>query len=99
MEANVLIEYPSGTQIKRIVITSSCASVSDPTHEGLLDEQSWNEGNIVEIREKGRGATQLAKYRASKSLAEKAAWAFVEQHKSEISWDISALNPPFVRLR
>lgn len=72
--------------------------MADPADEGLLDERNWNEGNIVEIREKGRNATNLAKYRASKSLAEKAAWAFVDKHKNEISWDITAINPPFVRL-
>ena len=65
--------YPpnSGPQLKRIAITSSCAAVSNPDSTGLLDERSFNEGNIIEIREKGRDATQVGKYRASKSLAEK----------------------------
>ena len=70
----------------------------DPTAEGLIDESTWNEGAIVEVREKGRNASNLIKYRASKSLAEKAAWAFYKQHKSEISWDLVALNPSLVNI-
>ena len=31
---------------------------------------------------------------ASKTLAEKAAWAFIEEHKP--SWDLTVLNPPYV---
>ena len=26
----------------------------------------------------------------------KAAWAFYEKHKSEVEWDITVLNPPWV---
>jgi len=48
------------------------------------------------VQEKGRGASQLSKYSASKVLAERAAWDFVEKHKSEISWDLVALHPPWV---
>lgn len=70
--------------------------MSDPTHEGILDERDWNESNIVEIREKGCNAANRVKYRASKSLAEKAAWAFIEEHKDEITWDLVAINPPYV---
>ncbi|KAH8110868.1 hypothetical protein DFH11DRAFT_1880257 [Phellopilus nigrolimitatus] len=50
----------------------------------------------IEVRAKGRAAGQTAKYFASKSLAEKTAWEFAEKHKSEISWDLVALNPPLV---
>jgi hypothetical protein len=35
-------------------------------------------------------------YMASKTLAEKAAWEFVAAHKSEISWDLVAINPPYI---
>ncbi|KAI5117773.1 hypothetical protein M0805_003592 [Coniferiporia weirii] len=86
----------AGPQLKRIAVTSSCAAVSNPTDTGVLDERNWNEANIVEVREKGRAASQAGKYRASKTLAERAAWAFVEEHKSEITWDLAVLNPPFV---
>lgn len=63
----------SGNQLKRIVVTSSGAAITDSTASGVLDESNWNESDIKEINEKGKAASQLAKYRASKSLAEKGA--------------------------
>ena len=36
-----------------------------------MNESNWNEDNIKEIKEKGRDASGIVKYRASKSLAEK----------------------------
>jgi len=44
----------------------------------------------------GRDAPAITKYRASKALAERAAWDFVEQHKAEIDWDFVTINPPYV---
>ncbi|KAF7376961.1 Ketoreductase azaE [Mycena sanguinolenta] len=44
----------------------------------------------------GRSALAMTKYRASKTLAERAAWDFVAKHKTEIGWDLVAINPPFV---
>jgi hypothetical protein len=45
--------------------------VSNPTDRGILNESNWNTANIEEIKVKGREASNVAKYRASKSLAEK----------------------------
>ncbi|KAH8109989.1 NAD-binding protein [Phellopilus nigrolimitatus] len=86
----------AGPQLQRIAVLSSGAAVAGSSDRGELDERTWNEESVAEVRERGRAASQSAKYRASKALAEKAAWDFVEQHKSEISWDLVALNPPFV---
>ena len=61
----------SGDQLKRILVTSSCASVVNTPYAGIYDESSWNEGAITEVMGKGKGASQLGKYRASKVLAEK----------------------------
>ena len=36
----------------------------------------------------------MAKYRASKTLAEKAAWEWYEGHRG--NWDLVTLNPSFV---
>ncbi|KAH8102011.1 hypothetical protein DFH11DRAFT_1786495 [Phellopilus nigrolimitatus] len=85
-----------GPQLQRIAVLSSCASVANASDRGELDEHSWNEESTAEVRAQGRAAEQSAKYHASKALAEKAAWDFAEQHMSEISWDLVALNPPFV---
>ncbi|KAK0464594.1 D-lactaldehyde dehydrogenase [Desarmillaria tabescens] len=83
--------------LKRIVITSSCAAIiSFSATQVTISEAVWNESSIKECEEKGRNADNLAKYSASKTLAEKAAWTFYEKHKSEIKWDISIINPPWV---
>ncbi|KAH9896685.1 NAD(P)-binding protein [Cubamyces lactineus] len=86
-----------GTSVKRVVITSSCAAVLTPTTEPrVFSEENWNEASIQEVKEKGRDAAGPAKYRASKTLAEKAAWEFYEQNKASLPWDLVVLNPPFV---
>ena len=83
--------------VKRIVVTSSCAAVLTPSTEPrVFSEEDWNEASIAEVKEKGRAAGAPAKYRASKTLAERAAWEFYEKHKSEVGWDLVVLNPPFV---
>jgi hypothetical protein len=54
------------------VVTSSSASIlenrSEPTEFSELD---WNRQSIQDVEENGRNALQGAKYRASKTLAEK----------------------------
>ncbi|THH04102.1 hypothetical protein EW145_g5769 [Phellinidium pouzarii] len=88
----------AGPQLKRIAVTSSCAAMLDLAAKGAFNEHNWNENSVIEVREKGRDASQSAKYFASKVLAEKAAWNFIEINKSEISWDLTTLNPPFAFL-
>ena len=86
-----------GTNVKRVVITSSCASVLDNFPEpNVFSEKDWNEGSPKEVQEKGREASQPAKYRASKVLAERAAWEFVKENKDQLKFDVAVLNPPFV---
>ncbi|PAV17623.1 D-lactaldehyde dehydrogenase [Pyrrhoderma noxium] len=86
----------AGPQIKRVVVTSSCAAIFSSSPQGELDETCWNEECLNEVNEKGRLASAINKYRASKTLAEKAAWKFVEDHKDEINWDLVTINPPYV---
>ncbi|RDB23611.1 hypothetical protein Hypma_009300 [Hypsizygus marmoreus] len=84
----------AGHQLARIVITSSCAAISHfSTVPITLSEADWNDGPVKECEEKGRNADNLSKYAASKVLA---AWEFVDKHKSEITWDIAVINPPWV---
>ncbi|OCH88518.1 NAD-P-binding protein [Obba rivulosa] len=85
-----------GASVKRIVVTSSCAAVLDPSAPRLFSEADWNESSIAEVRAQGRDATGIAKYRASKTLAERAAWEFYNTHKGSVGWDLVVLNPPFV---
>jgi hypothetical protein len=58
--------------IKRIVVTSSTVSIGlSPRAESQRTEGDWNEPALKEVRELGKGASGLAKYSASKTLAEK----------------------------
>lgn len=82
--------------IQRVVVTSSVAAVMDaskPTGT-IYTENDWNSSSIKEVEEKGKGAAGGDKYRASKTLAEKAAWAEVESQKP--TWDLATINPPMV---
>ncbi|KAA8910670.1 hypothetical protein FN846DRAFT_938130 [Sphaerosporella brunnea] len=79
--------------VKRVVITSSFASIIDPTKGTrpghVYSEADWNPVTIEEAtRDPGTG------YRASKTLAEKSAWNFVEDEKP--NFEISTINPPLV---
>ncbi|KAJ7477408.1 D-lactaldehyde dehydrogenase [Mycena latifolia] len=86
-----------GTAVKRVVVTGSSAAVLQVEKEPkIFSELDWNEQAPRELAELGREAPAITKYRASKALAERAAWDFVEKHKSEIGWDLVVLNPPFV---
>ncbi|KAL5483361.1 hypothetical protein ACEPAI_8592 [Sanghuangporus weigelae] len=82
----------AGEQLKRVIVTSSCAAVVNTPYSGIFDERSWNEGAIIEVQEKGKEASQLAKYRASKTLAERAAWDFVTRNRPSINWDLAAIR-------
>ena len=87
-----------GTDVKRVVVLSSCASIveGNRTPPVTFSEEDWNNYSINEVETKGDKATNPDKYRASKTLAEKAAWRYYELHKSEVQWDLVCLNPPFV---
>ncbi|KAI0056652.1 D-lactaldehyde dehydrogenase [Artomyces pyxidatus] len=86
-----------GTSVKRVVITSSSAAITIPSTEPVTyDESSWNNPAIQKVKELGAAAGPGPIYLASKTLAEKAAWEFVEKNKSSISWDLVTLNPPYV---
>jgi len=88
--------HKNGNKVKRIVITSSYASVVDtsvkPVH--TFTEKDWNTFSPKELEKKGKDCDAMNSYRASKTLAERAAWDFVEKEKP--AFDIVTLCPPFV---
>ncbi|KAG7439978.1 NAD(P)-binding protein [Guyanagaster necrorhizus] len=87
----------NGSSVQRIVVTSSCAAILHVSPEPkVFSEVDWNEQSIKEVGEQGKDASGIAKYRASKTLAERAAWDFYKKHKHEIQWDLAVINPPFV---
>lgn len=81
--------------MKRVVVTSSAAAIldlakaTDPTT--TFTEQSWNPVTIKDIHQNANTA-----YRASKKLAEKAAWDFVANKANGAQFDLVTINPPLV---
>ncbi len=68
--------------VKRVVLTSSMAAITDePGGDRLLTEADWNEKSSLERNP----------YYYSKTLAERAGWSFVE--KNEPSFDFVVINP------
>lgn len=85
-----------GTEVKRVVITSSFAAILDPARTPPVNytEADWNESSPAESSKLGDKQASQPAYRASKTLAERAAWDFVEKEKPQ--WDLSTINPPLV---
>ncbi|KAF8873071.1 D-lactaldehyde dehydrogenase [Infundibulicybe gibba] len=84
--------------LKRVVFTSSCAAVRNEmtSRAEPFTENNWNDASVQVVEEKGRDAASISKYRASKTLAEKAAWDLYNEHKSELKWDFAVIIPPYV---
>ncbi|KAL0941108.1 NAD-dependent epimerase dehydratase [Colletotrichum truncatum] len=79
--------------VKRVVVTSSFASIIDEAKlddpNTVYDEKHWNPVTVDDIHRSPATA-----YRASKKLAEKAAWEFVEKEKP--GFDLVTICPPLV---
>ena len=73
---------PASAKIKRIVITSSCAAISqkvtEPESTITFDETSWGDDFVRAVEEQGRDAPMIFKYRASKTLAERGGYFLFE---------------------
>ncbi|KDR70010.1 hypothetical protein GALMADRAFT_900682 [Galerina marginata CBS 339.88] len=87
-----------GNKVKRVVLTSSVAAIIGVVSKPgiVFDESGWGDYSVQVVNEQGKDAAPMMKYRASKTLAEKAAWDFYNKHKAEIGWDLVALNPTYV---
>ena len=86
-----------GSSVKRVVLTSSFVAVFEWVPEPrVYTEENWNNAAIEAVKTKGSAADSFTVYSASKALAEKAAWEFVETNKSKILFDLVALNPPWI---
>ncbi|KAK6358151.1 methylglyoxal reductase (NADPH-dependent) gre2 [Orbilia blumenaviensis] len=91
-----------GPQLKRIVITSSFASIVEPQKPGhTFDESQWNQHSVNLAEAYKADPTNPDKqvppneaYRASKALAERALWDFVKNENP--SFEVAAVNPVFV---
>ncbi|KAL2831605.1 NAD(P)-binding protein [Aspergillus pseudoustus] len=86
-----------GARVSRIVVTSSSAAIMDTEDEEItVSELDWNDRRVQECEALGRQASGLSKYSASKTLAERAAWEYVQRNRGEIAWDLTAINPPYI---
>ncbi|KAK4686185.1 hypothetical protein P7C73_g3948, partial [Tremellales sp. Uapishka_1] len=83
-----------GSAVKRIVVTSSVAAIMMPkTGAFTFTEECWNTESPEVIEKEGDKASGPHMYRASKTLAERAAWNFCETNQP--NWDLVVVNPPF----
>jgi nucleoside-diphosphate-sugar epimerase len=85
----------NNSKVKRVVITSSFASVLDPT-KGLrpgytYTEADWNPVSAQDAKDQN---SAVVAYLVSKTLAERAAWDFVKTENPEFS--VVTLCPPMV---
>jgi len=70
--------YPKSSFVKRIVVTSSTVGIGfSPQAERPYSEEDWNEPALKAVRESGKEASGIAKYSASKTLAERGGSSFV----------------------
>lgn len=61
-------------------------------------QADWNEFSVKEVEEKGDKTSPIHSYLASKTLAEQAAWKYVEEHKIPLVTLVSlARHPLYVR--
>jgi len=86
---NVLEQANQTDSVKRVVLTSSCASIySDAvelkdTPKGVFTEEMWNTTASLEYQP----------YSYSKTMAERAAW---EINEKQSRWDLVVINPCLV---
>jgi len=79
---NVLGACHRARTVVRVVLTSSMAAITDePPADHVLTEQDWNTQSSLERNP----------YYYSKTLAERAAWTFVDQEKPR--FDLIVINP------
>lgn len=95
MTTSVLAAAANQSSVKRVVITSSFASILDmnggnrPGYK--YSEKDWNPATYEEAAASPNGAFA---YCASKKLAEEAAWKWVDEHKP--SFSVVTICPPWV---
>ncbi|GAA6018331.1 hypothetical protein JCM10207_000808 [Rhodosporidiobolus poonsookiae] len=81
--------------VKRVVITASFATIVNPYPPVYtFTEKDWNEHSPKQVEEHGAKTDPSQAYRASKTLAEKAAWKFIEDEKPQ--FDVTTVHPPLI---
>ena len=75
--------------VKRVVVTSSVAAILYGRDDEIDEDFSFNEEHWTDVNHKNTSA-----YAKSKTLAEKAAWEFIEKDSSGM--ELSVVNPAMV---
>ncbi|KAM0753796.1 putative D-lactaldehyde dehydrogenase [Meredithblackwellia eburnea MCA 4105] len=97
---NVLKSALKEPKLRRVVLTSSFAAMVNP-HEPVyvFDEKDWNQYSLDQLKDNYDNITPSQAYRASKTLAEKAAWNFVAHHTPKDGtppFDLATINPSLI---
>ncbi|KAG9121090.1 methylglyoxal reductase (NADPH-dependent) gre2 [Ceratobasidium sp. 392] len=82
-----------GPSVRRVILTSSFGAILDPT-KGNRPGYAYSEKDWNPITEEEAQQNTTAGYRASKKLAEMAAWDFIEKEKP--GFDLVTVAPPMV---
>ncbi|CAE6461480.1 unnamed protein product, partial [Rhizoctonia solani] len=82
-----------GHTVKRVVITSSSFAALQFQPGIKHTEAHWNDESIRVVEEKGETATAIEHYAASKSLAERGAWKFMQDNKAKVNFDLVTVLP------
>ncbi|KAM0453050.1 hypothetical protein ACHAPV_009165 [Trichoderma viride] len=86
--------YKYAPQVKRVVITASFASVFDLS-KGFRPGYVYSEKDFNPATyDEGKNGNGIFAYCASKALAERAAWKFVEEKQPRFT--VSVINPPAI---
>ena len=84
-----MLEASKQAGVRRVCITSSCAAIVETLPEDtpeVFDESHWSNTDHPTI----------SAYEKSKTLAERAAWNFVENLPEGQKIELSTINPAFV---
>jgi len=82
---NVLRSCSNVASIKRVILTSSFAAITDdPANDKVFSEEDWNEKSNLNRNP----------YYYSKKMAEKAGWDFINEQNT--SFDLVTINPGMV---
>ncbi|SCU92497.1 LAFA_0F10990g1_1 [Lachancea sp. 'fantastica'] len=84
-----------GTNVKRVVVTSSFSALMDLDRAGdprcVISEESWNPITWERAKDKDSKA-----YSASKKIAEQMVWKFYNDNKDSVNYTVTTVNPPYV---
>ncbi|QRV82056.1 NADPH-dependent aldehyde reductase ARI1 [Ceratobasidium sp. AG-Ba] len=91
-----LLESVKKPNVKRVVYTSTCGAMLHHQKGVQHTEAHWNENSLRVVEEHGNNSSYRDLYRASKTLAEKAAWKHFEENKEHVQYDLVTFLPSFI---